>query len=166
MDNASTLPGGQLEEVPGGKTTEQEVHDSGQKQPDSFSREYVEKLRRENAGYRTKLKELEPVAAELKKKQEASKSDLEKALGRIAELEEAAKTASMHALRAKVAAEAGIPADLLPTTDDEDKLRERATALKEWAEAQKPTGAPTVNAVGKSSGSQSRDELARSILGF
>lgn len=57
--------------------------------PDTFDRGYAEKLRKEVAGYRSKLKGLEPLAAEYRKQQDASKSELEKAQERIAGLEAA-----------------------------------------------------------------------------
>lgn len=37
--------------------------------PDTFDCEYVEKLRKEATGYRSKLKELEPLVAEYRKQQ-------------------------------------------------------------------------------------------------
>lgn len=56
---------------------------------DTFDCEYVEKLRKEVAGYRSKLKELEPIAAECRKQQDENKIELEKAQERIAGLEAA-----------------------------------------------------------------------------
>jgi hypothetical protein len=47
--------------------------------PDTFDREYVEKLRKEVVGYRSKLKELEPLAAEYRKQQDENKIEPEKA---------------------------------------------------------------------------------------
>ncbi|AKE41102.1 hypothetical protein UL82_04590 [Corynebacterium kutscheri] len=56
-------------------------------QPETFDREYVEKLRREAAGYRAKVKELEPLARQFQDQQDANKTELEKAYERIEELE-------------------------------------------------------------------------------
>ena len=56
-------------------------------EPKVFDQAYVEKLRKENASYRTKLREAEPIVEEYNKKLEAEKSDLERAAERIAELE-------------------------------------------------------------------------------
>lgn len=101
-----------------------------------FDAEYVAKLRRESAGYRTKLKELEPLLDEYKQQKEKGKSDLEKALERIQELESESAANKQQALRAKVAQATGVPADLLPNTADEDELTEAANTLKKWAENQ------------------------------
>ena len=64
-------------------------------EPKVFDQAYVEKLRKENASYRTKLREAEPIVEEYNKKLEAEKTDLERANERIAELE---RTAAVDAL--------------------------------------------------------------------
>ncbi|MGZ7496266.1 hypothetical protein ACXM2N_04105 [Corynebacterium sp. ZY180755] len=79
---------------------------------DTFDRGYVEKLRKEVAGYRSKLKELEPIAAECRKQQDASKSELEAAQAK----------AAAEAMRATVATQAGVPVELLPDSADEATL--------------------------------------------
>lgn len=131
-----------------------------------FDAEYVAKLRRESAGYRTKLKELQPLLDEYQKQQDKGKSELEKALERIQELESESAANKQQALRAKVAQATGVPADLLPNTTDEDELTQAANALKKWAENQPHKGAPRVTNAGKESSASSKESLARQILGF
>lgn len=48
----------------------------------------MERLRAENAEYRTKAKELEPLAQKMHELEESKKTDLEKAQDRIKQLEE------------------------------------------------------------------------------
>src|SRR5690606_9188606 len=56
------IPGGLLmAEEPEGQEPEDEPQEDS-KEPKTFDRDYVEKLRKEAASYRTKLKELEPLA--------------------------------------------------------------------------------------------------------
>lgn len=89
---------------------------------DTFDREYVEKLRAENAKYRNKAKELEPMAQKMRELEEAKKTDLEKAQERIAELEAAQKASQLEVLRSKVAVAHGVPAELLPADGDKKSL--------------------------------------------
>lgn len=138
----------------------------GAEQRDVFDREYVEKLRREAAGYRTKLKEYEPLVRKFREQEDANKSELEKAQERIAELEAERQAQAAAAVRARVAADAGVPVDLLPETTDEDALNASAKALKEWAKEQSVSGAPRVDRVGSAGGGGSRDEIARAVLGL
>lgn len=58
-----------------------------------FDAEYVAKLRRESAGYRTKLKELQPLLDEYQKQQDKGKSDLGKALHWVPRVPPKPKTA-------------------------------------------------------------------------
>ena len=59
-----------VEETEAPETEEQSdqnhpLHEQEQEEPDTFPRDYVEKLRRENAGYRDKAKKAEDYAREL-----------------------------------------------------------------------------------------------------
>ncbi|SQG65084.1 Uncharacterised protein [Corynebacterium renale] len=107
-------------------------------QKETFDRAYVEKLRAENAKYRNKAKELEPMAQKMRELEEADKTDLEKAQERIAELEALQKASQLEVLRSKVAAAHGVPAALLPADGDEETLTQAAQALVEWANKNKP----------------------------
>ena len=55
---------------------------------ETFDREYVKKLRDEAAKYRTKAKELEPLAQKMRELEESKNTDLEKAQDRIKQPEE------------------------------------------------------------------------------
>lgn len=141
--------------------------EKNQEQADSFDREYVEKLRKENAKYRTRVKELEPQAAKLKEIEDASKSELEKAQELIKSLQAEKQAAQSQMLRAQVAQSKGVPVHLLPAAGSQEELEEAADKLLEWAgQAKKVPAAPKVDSVGKDTAGMSKDELARSILGF
>lgn len=141
--------------------------ESGEQQ-DTFDREYVEKLRAENAKYRNKAKELEPLAQKMRELEESEKTDLEKAHERIAELEAAAKASELEVLRSKVAAASGVPAELLPASGDEESLTQAAQALIAWANKNKPEvkNLPGSAAAGADVRVSDRDAQARRILGL
>lgn len=48
-------------------------------EPKVYDQAYVDKLRKESAGYRTKLREVEPIVEEYNKAQDAAKSELQRA---------------------------------------------------------------------------------------
>ncbi|WP_159944801.1 MULTISPECIES: hypothetical protein [unclassified Nocardiopsis] len=88
----------------------QEVNDTATDAPE-FSRSYVEKLRRENAKYRSQVRELEPAAAKVAELEAANATELERAVATAkAETE---KAVSERYARLLVEAEArGIAAEL------------------------------------------------------
>lgn len=141
--------------------------ESGEQQ-DTFDRAYVEKLRAENAKYRNKAKELEPMAQKMRELEEAKKTDLEKAQERIAELEALQKASQLEVLRSKVAVAHGVPAALLPAEGDEESLAQAAQALVEWASKHKPEvkSLPGSAAAGADVEVSDRDAQARRILGL
>lgn len=145
-----------------------EENSSVEKETETFDREYVKKLRDEAAKYRTKAKELEPLAQKMRELQESKKTDLEKAQDRIKQLEEEAKASKTAALRAQVAAKTGVPEELLPAGGDEETLTRAAKSLVEWAEKQKPEvkKLPGSRAAGSSAQANDRDAIARQILGI
>lgn len=71
--------------------------------PEAARRE-IEKLRKESAGYRTRAKELEPLAAKAKELEDAQKSETEKLADRLTAAEERAAKATRAAVSAKVEA--------------------------------------------------------------
>lgn len=98
--------------------------DKGKSEPDSFSREYVEDLRKEAAKYRTELrakeKELEAFstrdrAAEEKRLLEASqyKELYEKSKAELAEKEAALKAQQLDLLRQRIGSEMKLPQELI-----------------------------------------------------
>lgn len=76
--------------------------------PETFDREYVEKLRKEAATYRTKLKELEPIAQKAKELEDAQKSEAEKMTERLTTAERRAQEAELALLRTQVAVAKGL----------------------------------------------------------
>jgi|GEM_PF-2783727 len=72
----------------GSQDNSNEENNSGEKEKETFDREYVKKLRDEAAKYRAKAKELEPLAEKMRELQESKKTDLEKAQDRIKQPEE------------------------------------------------------------------------------
>lgn len=97
------------------------VQDSGESQPQegsaaevkTFDAEYVAKLRKETAKYRTEAKANADAAARLAEIEEASKTAEQKAAERLAEMEAQTKALEAKATRAEIASETGIPADIL-----------------------------------------------------
>ncbi|MCK2144901.1 hypothetical protein MWG58_29090 [Streptomyces sp. WAC00276] len=71
--------------------------------PEAARRE-IEKLRREAAGHRTKVRELEPLAAKAKELEDAQKSEAERLTEQLAAERERAAAATRSAVAAKVEA--------------------------------------------------------------
>ena len=87
------MPNNQDEVVKGPDAPENGSQDNSNEENSSekeetFDREYVKKLRDEAAKYRTKAKELEPLAQKMRELEESKKTDLEKAQDRIKRPEE------------------------------------------------------------------------------
>lgn len=138
--------------------------------PEQLTREQLLKelasVRREAANYRTQRNELKPLAEKYQAAEEAKKTELEKAQERIKALETQAETSQAELVRAKVAAETGVPAHLLPAGSQED-VTAAAQALVEWAgKTTTPPTAPVVPGVGRTSNGDDRDAKARQILGI
>lgn len=73
------------------------------------ARSEIERLRRESAGYRTKLRELEPLAAQATAAQEAQKTEAQRLAEQLATAQRQASDAQASALRYQVAASKGLP---------------------------------------------------------
>ncbi|MDR3080380.1 MAG: hypothetical protein LBV60_05525, partial [Streptomyces sp.] len=71
--------------------------------PEAARRE-IEKLRREAAGHRTKVRELEPLAAKARELEDAQKSETERLTEQLAAERERAVTATRTAVASKVEA--------------------------------------------------------------
>lgn len=98
----------------------------------TFTADYVAKLRQESAKYRTEAKANAEAAAKLAEIEDAQKSDAQRAADRIAELESAAAAAQADALRFKIATKHGITdedAELFLTGSDEATLTRQAERL-------------------------------------
>lgn len=102
-------------------------------EPKTFDAEYVEKLRKENAKYRTEAKANADAAKRLAGIEEAQKTEAEKAADKVRQLEGEVEAARRESLRYRVASEFGISgekAELLLTGSDEETMRKQAEALK------------------------------------
>lgn len=102
----------------------------------TFDAEYVEKLRKEAAKYRTEAKAGADARARLVEIEEANKTAEQKAADRLAEIEQ--RTAALAAKEAltDVSAETGIPANLLagPTDSTPEAVKAFADLLTDYAE--------------------------------
>jgi len=100
----------------------------------------VFRLRRENASWRTKLRELEKNFQETKAAADSKKTDLEKLQEQVAQL--AAENKRFKQLEAAkgIAKEFSLPIDLVEfvVADDEDEMRERAEKLAAQIMKSKP----------------------------
>jgi hypothetical protein len=135
----------------------------------TFDADYVDKLRKEAAKYRTEAKANADAAKRLAQIEEANKSEAEKAADRIRELEADAQSARAEALRFKVASKFGIgdeDADLFLTGSDEETLTKQAERLAGRAEERKKQGNVVVRE-GHTSRPAENEELAvaRSLFG-
>ncbi len=98
----------------------------------TFDADYVDKLRKEAAKYRTEAKANAEAAKRLAEIEESQKSEVEKAAERIATAEAERDAARVEMLRFRVAAKYGISdddADLFLTGTDEDSLINQAERL-------------------------------------
>lgn len=91
----------------------------------------IEKLRKENASWRTKYRELEPLANKAAELEESSKSELQKLLERAEKAEKLAGDANTRLLRSEVAASTGLPVGLVDrlTGNTKEELEADAQAL-------------------------------------
>ena len=86
---------------------------------------------------------------------DAYASELEELRSRLA-------AAEAESVKARVAAESGVPVELLHGST-EDELRATAEALAAFADSRKRVG-PVVQSVGSDTGELSRDDIARAFL--
>lgn len=121
----------------------QNTADEQQEQPKTFTQDEVnrivaERLKRHKPDDYESLKEK---AAKFDELEEANKSELEKAQTAYQnvqkELDELKAATAISAARSKVAAETGIPAELI-TGADEDSMRAQAQAIAAYTESVKP----------------------------
>ncbi|MDN6706383.1 hypothetical protein [Corynebacterium glyciniphilum] len=85
-------------------------------------------------------------------------SDAEKALQEVADLREQLAESNTARLRTAIAAETGVPENLI-TGADEDTMRSTATAIQEYAgAAQQQSTGPVVSSVGQDGGDEPAGE--------
>lgn len=75
----------------------------------AWARDAISKANKEAAGYRTKVRELEPLANKAKEQEEAAKSETERLNERIAAAEQRAQEAEQRATRLEVAIGKALP---------------------------------------------------------
>lgn len=87
---------------------------------DSFDAEYVKKLRRENAEWRTKARHNEEAAKRLAEIEEANKTEAQKQAEQLQTLQQENERLRIQALTAQVAQAKGVPANLLRGSTQEE----------------------------------------------
>lgn len=112
---------------------EQQPQEGAQEQqPETFDAEYVAKLRKEAAKYRTEAKANAEAAKRLGDIEEKSKTDAQRQSERLTDLEKQLEQAQRETLRRRVQAAHGIAdedADLFLSGDDEETLTAQAERL-------------------------------------
>ncbi len=109
----------------------------------TFDAEYVEKLRKESAKYRTEAKANADAAKRLAEIEEAQKTEAERTADKLRELEAQRDGAVQEALRFKVASKFGIndeDVDLFLTGTDEETLTKQAERLAQRTSDKKKQG--------------------------
>ena len=74
----------------------------------AWARDAIAKANKEAAGYRAKVRELEPLAKKARDLEDANKTEVEKAAERLTAAEQRAQEAELRALRLEVAADKGL----------------------------------------------------------
>jgi len=117
-----TAPAEQTEEQAAPQEGENDQQQSDELSPEAL-RKALEKARKEAAGYRTKVRELEPLASKAKELEDAGRTELEKLTARAEAAERNATDNQARAMRLEVAFEKGLtPAQakrLVGSTRDE-----------------------------------------------
>ena len=122
--------------------------DAAPKDDQTFDAAYVKKLRDEAASYRTKVRELEPLAKKAQELEEAGRSDLEKLTARAEKAEREHAETVAKALRLEVAFEKGLTpaqAKRLVGASREELEADADEILRDFP-ALKPDGRPKGNA--------------------
>jgi hypothetical protein len=135
----------------------------------TFDADYVDKLRKEAAKYRTEAKTNADAAKRLAEIEDANKSEADKAAERIRALEVDAAEARREALRFKVASRFGVSdedADLFLTGSDEETLTKQAERLGAREAERKKNGnfVPREGNNPPSTGDQGDLAFARALL--
>lgn len=96
-----------------------------------WARKSIEKANREAAGYRTKLREVEPLAQRARELEESQKTEAQRIAEAQQQAEQRATQAEREALRYRVAVAKGIPADLVDflSGDTEEDVAAKADVL-------------------------------------
>lgn len=143
-----------------------------QQEPEAktFDAEYVDKLRKESAKYRTEAKANAEAAKRLAELEESQKTEAQKQAEKIAELERQIEGATVQAVRARMAAKYQIDpedADLFLTGSDEETVEAQAKRLSERVSASKNNPPPVSKegTVTNAVGSDDEREFLRHLTG-
>lgn len=143
-----------------------------QQEPEAktFDAEYVDKLRKESAKYRTEAKANAEAAKRLAELEESQKTEAQKQAEKIAELERQIEGATVQAVRARMAAKYQIDpedADLFLTGSDEETVEAQAKRLSERVSARKNNPPPVSKegTVTNAVGSDDEREFLRHLTG-
>ena len=124
-------------------TAAPEPQEGTEQDTETFDAEYVAKLRKEAAKYRTEAKANADAARRLAEIEQASKTEAERTTERITALEQQLAEATRAAIRSDVAAKYGIAPedrDLFLTGADEDTLVAQAQRLAQREADRKKQG--------------------------
>lgn len=120
------------EQAPETPAAEQKPQAGAEQEPKVFDAEYVDKLRKESAKYRTEAKANADAAKRLAEIEEASKTEAQKVADRLTAAEQKAADAERRALRFEIASEFRLSpenAKRLEHVPSEEGMREIAAAL-------------------------------------
>lgn len=104
---------------------------------DPKAKSALEKVRREAASLRKRLKDIEPAARRLKELEDKDKSETERLTGQLAELQTKVVEYEVREVRAAAAAAVGLPATMAQfiTATDLDEAKAQAKALVDFGKA-------------------------------
>lgn len=130
--------------------------------PHTFDADYVAKLRAESAKYRTQAKANAEAAKRLAEIEESTKTEAQKQAEQFAKLQQENERLHAQMLKAQVAADKGVPADLLSGSTEEE-LAAAADRLLAFRGAVPPAeyGRETDTAPTKKSKQLTKADLAR-----
>lgn len=154
--------------MPEGTETEVNEQTPPEGESETFDAEYVAKLRKENAKYRTEAKSNAGAAKRLAEIEEAQKTVEEKTAERLAKAEQTARDAEARALRREVALEHKLSKDdaaLLDAVTDEAAMRALAVRLGGDVGKKKPNHVPREGNNSRPPGSTDEREFVRGLFG-
>lgn len=115
-------------EAPDTPTSADEAPTGAEDKQDTFDADYVAKLRKENAKYRTEAKANAEAAAKLREIEESGKTEAQKLAEELEQLRGENTTLKLATTKAQIAASKGVPAELLSGSTEEE-LEASAEAL-------------------------------------
>lgn len=132
---------------------------------EEFDKRLGQRINRERAKF-ADYDDLKAKAARLDEIEQANKSEIEKANERAARLEAELEQERVTSLRARLAAEAGMPPAIV-TGNDEESILASIAGLKEWAGKADAPKSPAPNPYqGRGATNTTADEAARTVLGI